>query len=484
MSNAQLPISNLIDEIVSDENIRGGYDYVVSHLENRYQREKYMVNAVPKGRQEFDSDGDYELYLERQERVAELRERIIARLKDEIGSGTFRITAEDVDTIEVTDGPKRRICQAPRVVKRIGCHCIMVVFERHTFVDLIRNTAASVKGRGTHWLHHIIEDDIRFAPDLFRFFYKNDIKDYYGSIPQDGMKAVVRRYVADEVLLPMLDNFIELLPKGLSKGLRSSQAFGNLYLTEVHKRMLEMCARYFLCHPDGVAEVRYLYYNYCDDTAFAAPDKKTLWRMRDVYVREIGRLGLRVKPDEAVRPIGVGLDMVGYVHYPTHSLLRKRIKQNAARKLKRIRSWRRRREVAGSFKGMAFHGDCKHIYYTLTHHRMKKFSEIGVVYQPADGKKRFPGRVTKLSAIQNMNLEIHDYETEINTSQGEGRYLVSVRICHNGEWAKFFTASEEMKNILDQISDIEDGFPFKCTIRSEIFDGNKVKYVFSDEFPE
>ena len=47
------------------------------------------------------------------------------------------------------------------------------------------------------------------------------------------------------------------------------------------------------------------------------------------------------------------------------------------------------------------------------------------------------------------------------------------------EWGKFFTASEEMKNILDQISDIEDGFPFETTIVSEVFDGNKIKYKFS-----
>ena len=36
-----------------------------------------------------------------------------------------------------------------------------------------------------------------------------------------------------------------------------------------------------------------------------------------------------------------------------------------------------------------------------------------------------------------------------------------------------------MKSILDQISDIEDGFPFETTIVSEVFDGNKVKYNFT-----
>lgn len=67
----------------------------------------------------------------------------------------------------------------------------------------------------------------------------------------------------------------------------------------------------------------------------------------------------------------------------------------------------------------------------------------------------------------------------INTSQGEDRYVVSFRDKQTGDWGKFFTASEEMKNILDQISDIEDGFPFETTIVSEVFDGGKVKYKFS-----
>lgn len=30
---------------------------------------------------------------------------------------------------------------------------------------------------------------------------------------------------------------------------------------------------------------------------------------------------------------------------------------------------------------------------------MKKFSEMGVTYTPADGKKRFPGKVTRLGDI-------------------------------------------------------------------------------------
>lgn len=35
---------------------------------------------------------------------------------------------------------------------------------------------------------------------------------------------------------------------------------------------------------------------------------------------------------------------------------------------------------------------------------MKKFSEMGIVYTPADGKKRFPGKVMRLGALQNKEI--------------------------------------------------------------------------------
>lgn len=375
---------------------------------------------------------------------------------------------------DVTDGYKERDVQAPTVVKRVGIHAIMVVIEKYTYPTLIKNTAASIKERGMHWLHHVVEEDLTNAPEQSQYYYQNDIHHYYDSIDQVRMMQIIRKYVSDPILLPILDSFITLMPQGLSKGLRSSQCFANLYLNEVDHEMLKYVKHY---EKDG--ETHYLYYRYCDDTVMLASTKKELWELRNIHVAAVARLGLEVKPSEAVRPLDDGLDFLGYVHYGTHSLLRKRIKQKAARKLAKVKSRKRRQEIIGSFKGMACHADCKHLFYKLTNQKMKKFSEMGVSYTPADGKKRFPGKTMRLGAIVNKTIEVHDYETGINTSQGEDRYVVSFRDKQTGDWGKFFTASEEMKNILDQISDIEDGFPFETTIVSEVFDGGKVKYKFS-----
>lgn len=442
----RFPLDNLIPEIVSEENMGESFDYVISHLEHPRQREMYRPKRLT----------------------------IIENLHREISAGSFRIVRSDVRDLHVTEGYKERDVQAPTVVKRVGIHAIMVVIEKYTYRTLIKNTAASIKGRGMHWLHHVVEEDLTNAPEQSQYYYQNDIHHYYDSIDQGRMMQIIRKYVSDPILLPILDSFITLMPQGLSKGLRSSQCFANLYLNEVDHEMLKNVKHY---EKDG--ETHYLYYRYCDDTVMLASTKKELWELRNIHIAAVARLGLEVKPSEAVRPLDVGLDFLGYVHYGTHSLLRKRIKQKAARKLAKVKSRRRRQEIIGSFKGMACHADCKHLFYKLTNQKMKKFSEIGVSYTPADGKKRFPGKTMRLGAIVNKTIEVHDYETGINTSQGEDRYVVSFRDKQTGDWGKFFTASEEMKNILDQISDIEDGFPFETTIVSEVFDGGKVKYKFS-----
>ncbi|MGN0238269.1 MAG: hypothetical protein ACI4AK_09350 [Lepagella sp.] len=441
---------NVMDVISDRANIERGYFAVVNNLTNprlRYRMKKEEVIT-----------------------------KVCDILQSELSDGSFRISPSDVRDITINSYGKIRCCQAPTIIKRIGCHIVTEAMELVVNPTLIINAASNVKGRGPHWLHNRIVEDMRTVPHLFNYFYKCDIRQYFDSIDQEILKMKIRNYVGDSRFLSMLDNFVDLLPSGISKGLRSSQCFSNIYLSDVHKLMVKECFGYF-----SEDEWRPLYYNYCDDTAFAAPDKKSLWRLRDIYVEECRRIGLDIKPDEAVRPITSGLDIVGYIHYPTHTRLRKRTKQKAARALARVKSRKRRQEIIGSFKGMAAHGDCKHLFNILTHRNidMRKFSEMGVSYAPADGKKRFPGKVMRLASIQNKPIEIHDYESDIKTSQGDGRYLVSFRDIQSGEWAKFFTSSEEMKNILDQISDMEDGFPFETIIQSEIWDGNKVKYKFT-----
>lgn len=448
LKSAGFPIDSLLNEIISDENLSDGFDYVISHLETAQQREKYYSKLDPaKGERD--------------------KRQLLVRLKRELQDGTFRILPENIRELTVSDGPKVRVVQAPRVYHRIGCHVIMVVVERYVNPTLIQNTAASIQGRGMHWLFHRMVEDYNAVPELMQFYCQNDIKGYYDNIDQERMKAEIRLYISDPVVLGFLDNFITLLPKGLSKGLRSSQCFANLYLSPVDHVMCCHVPKYIA--PNG--EVRYLYERYMDDSAMWGSLKRPVWKLRDIYHEEINKRDLTVKNTEAVRPISEGIDYLGFVFYGTHALLRKRTKKKVARHLSEVKSRKRRQEIIGSFKGMACHADCKHLYFKLTHNYMRKFGELGIAYKPEDSKKRFPGKVVPIRSIANTPIEIHDYEADLTTAHGDGRYLVSFRNIADGTFNKFFTASKEMQNILDQISDIEDGFPFETTIVMDYYDG-------------
>lgn len=107
---------------------------------------------------------------------------------------------------------------------------------------------------------------------------------------------------------------------------------------------------------------------------------------------------------------------------------------------------------------------------------MKSFKDLNVSYKPEDGKKRFAGTVVSIRELVNLPIVVKDFETGIKTEQGENRCIVAIEM--NGEAKKFFTNSEEMKNILAQIREI-DGFPFETTIKTETFGKGRTKYIFS-----
>ncbi len=254
-------------------------------------------------------------------------------------------------------GQRRGLFRAPKVYYRIGCHAIMVIVEKYVSPTFITNTAASIKGRGMHWLFHRIEEDYSAHPEWMQYFLSNDIEKYYDNIDQNSMMAEIRHYISDVTVLQFLDNFITLMQSGLSKGLRSSQMLANLRLSPVDHYMCSVVRSFEL---NG--EMRYLYQRYMDDVRIWGENKRELWRLRAIYNGLIETMGHRVKQSEAIRPISEGCDFLGFVFFGTHSRVRRRIKEKAARKLGRVNSRKRRQELIGSFKGMACHADCKHLF--------------------------------------------------------------------------------------------------------------------------
>lgn len=431
---------HIIEEIVEYSNIAESFDQVISGTKRKESRQ-----------------GRY-LLAHREEFIKKLSERIV--------SGQFHVTPNDIEEKDIIEAGKLRHIQFFKSLKNsIAAHAIMSVVDKHLKKRFIRTTSASIKNRGMHDLMKYILRDIQEDPEGTRYCYKFDISKFYESVNQDFVMYCVHRIFKDKKLIAMLDNFVRIIPKGISIGLRSSQGLGNLLLSVYLDHYLK--DKYGVCH----------FYRYCDDGVVLGKTKAELWMIRDIIHEQLQEIDLVVKPNERVFPTAEGIDFLGYVIRPNNVRLRKRIKQKFARKMCEVKSRKRRRELTASFYGMTKHADCNNLFNKLTGKTMKSFKDLNVAYKPEDGKKRFAGTVVSIRELVNIPIIVKDFETGIKTEQGEDRCIVSIEM--NGESRKFFTNSEEMKNILAQIKEVPDGFPFETTIKTEVFGKGRTKYVFS-----
>lgn len=430
----------IIEEIVTDENMNESFDYVIRGKKRKSSRNgRYLIRH---------------------------REEVIEQLKKSISDASFHISGYKEYIINER-GKERKIQSIP-LKDRIALNAIMRVVERHLNRRFIADSAASIKGRGGHYLHNRMMDDMEANPESTRYVYVFDLKKFYENVNQDIMMDVIRKYFKDKRLIKILDECVRMLPKGMSIGLRSSQALCNLLLN------------YYLDHvlKDEMG-VRF-YRRYCDDGRVQECSMYALTPIIHKIHECVERAGLIVKANEQLYCIEHrDMDFLGLRLFSDGKIeIRKHIKQRFARRWKRVRSRKRKQELAASFYGIAKHAHAKHLFKQITGISMRKFSDFGLSYVASDGKKRFDCKAYPFSELQNRQIVIEDYETGVKTKEGDDRYLVKFSSEELGE-GKFFTNSEELKQMLDKISEIENGFPFATTIKRKSMGSGKSKYSFT-----
>ena len=391
------------------------------------------------------------------------REEVIANLQREIADGTFTVT--EYRERDIYEYGKHRRLQIVVMERRIGCNAIMNVVDKHLHARYIRTSGASIKRRGTHDMMLQVSRVLKDNPHI-RYAYQYDIRHFYDNVVHKVAKDAFAHVFKDKILLKILGSLIDMLETGISFGLRISQATGNLILS-IH-------LDHHLKDEMGVKH----YFRYCDDGLVLAESKEELWLIRDAIHEMLAAIGLEIKPNERVFPVSEGIDFVGYKIYPDHVLLRKRIKKKFAAKIKKIKSRKRRHELIASFYGMTKHADCANLNNKLIGvETMKSFKDLKVTYQPANGQKYFPGDTISIRDLVNLEIIVHDFQLGVKTREGEDRCVVSIEM--GGQMKKFITNSDEMKNVLSQIGEMEDGFPFETTIKAQSFGNGKTKYVFT-----
>ena len=124
-----------------------------------------------------------------------------------------------------------------------------------------------------------------------------------------------------------------------------------------------------------------------------------------------------IESENVVR--GRRINFLGYCFTKDNVRMRKNMKKNFARKVKRIKSRKRNREIRASYWGWCKWGDCKNLWRTITNNDMS-FADKGIKQsgRTKDGKKFFDVKETRLMDILNVPITVVDFETNVKTKQG------------------------------------------------------------------
>ena len=154
---------------------------------------------------------------------------------------------------------------------------------------------------------------------------KCDIRKFFASIDQPTLLKILRRRISDErtitLLQVVIDNFHSTESgKGLPLGNLTSQLLVNIYMNKFDQ---------FVKHK---LKVRY-YVRYADDFVFLSHDRNELCELLPyivVFLRE--RLKLELHPNKvSIATLASGINFLGWVHFPTHRVLRTSTKRRMFR---------------------------------------------------------------------------------------------------------------------------------------------------------
>jgi RNA-directed DNA polymerase len=256
-------------------------------------------------------------------------------------------------TFTIFEPKEREIFRLPYFPDRIAHHAAMNVLKPIFMAAFTADTYSCIEGRGIHGAANALKNALKDIEGT-KFCLKLDVKKFYPSVDHGILKQLLRRKIKDNNLLNFLDGIIDSAP-GLPIGNYLSQYFANFYLS------------YFDHWIKEDRSVKY-YFRYADDIVILSDNKTYLHELLS-EIREClwQELRLEVKNNYQVFPVEPrSIDFVGYCFRHTHIRLRKSIKQNFARKLKRGYN----KKTVDSYYGWAKHCNSKHLLKKLLHEKI------------------------------------------------------------------------------------------------------------------
>jgi hypothetical protein len=255
-------------------------------------------------------------------------------------------------TCFVAKRPKAREIHAPDFSDRVVHHWLVPKLEAIFESGFISDSYANRIGKGTHCAVNRLRDFTRqvYSGHGGGWYLQLDIRNFFNSIHRPTLYAILKRRMERERVPEIARHATHALlsRSPLSYGVRHRSTAGELSQVPAHKRLenaepgcglpignlsSQFFANVYLDKLDQFVKhelraERYL--RYVDDFVLVHRDRAQLetWCARiESFLRSTLRLEL--KSDIRLRPLSAGIDFLGYVVYPTHTRVRRRVVRHA-----------------------------------------------------------------------------------------------------------------------------------------------------------
>lgn len=279
-------------------------------------------------------------------------------LQDQLNADTWHPGAP---TCFIVSDPKHRQIHAPPFADRVVHHLVIPQLEAIYEPTFIYDSYSNRRTKGTHAAVRRLRQLVRqvHSGQGGGWYLQLDIANYFNSIHRPTLYALlkarmeragiaepVRRVIhallnwplartgvnwaateSERAGVPPHKRLENAAPGcGIAIGNLSSQFFANVYLDRLDQ---------FIKH--DLKATRYL--RYVDDFVLLHQDRQQLqaWKVRiQDFLR--AELRLELKADQRLRPLQDGIDFLGYVVRPTHTVVRRRVVAHCRAKLAQFES--------------------------------------------------------------------------------------------------------------------------------------------------
>ena len=260
-------------------------------------------------------------------RFRENEDELLGKLQEEIKTHSIRLSDYRV-YYKNERGKRRLVADIALYPDRILQCAIAIIIEDKLNRTLIYQTHASIKGHGTHLAMTDARKHLYNDPKL-SYCLIMDIDQFFAKIPPMRIKLMMREYIKDNELLFLIDRIIDNYTRtgygGIALGGRLSALFANLYLSELDHYLKEVLHVHVM-------------ERYMDNYFIFGYSVAWLESIRVEVVVKLAELGLELNEGASIQKIDSehGIDMVGWIVYSDHVLIRKKTKERMRRTFARI----------------------------------------------------------------------------------------------------------------------------------------------------